>query len=575
MGRLNYTNRKTDGLKLGQIIAKDATKRIPPGTGSKSALRDPVVELDVTGRALGSDGFAEAADGLVQALEYREDGTDGKVLQLEELCLKTNRLDAKCLPALARIVRLAASDLRDLDLSDNLIEVDDTEGEKAWQDFLEAFASCCMLRRLDLSGNNLGTKAFEVLARVYTREPGIDCFISEGDNDITIRSSPSSRRNTMIPAETLQSQTRKLSLASPLDVPPDLTTDTLDTPISDHKLGHNIRHASKSPESMGQSTLPSLSHFCAATQGLRSIPYLIFSHTGLNDPSALYLSYVVSCHHHTDQLLKCVPSTKASHHLQQMENYDHASGCQGIVYLPNDGISGPAFKMLELSESARSYLIEDERPPLSPHFSRAHRKISTPSRKVSLSHSSPAHVTPGSRRRSGTKGEVEDLTDEEAIKGELDRARSRIQGDTLKEIGLHSNDLWRTAFQMLTACRPLCPLRKQAQEKHVPESDKTNGHEAPSSPAPPVNNPDFPSLPKPSKPFVGYLDPFATPLATKSTNQPATPKSKKPLPKLKTNNPSPLSIATSSPADASPKTGLPQAKSYRSDLPLGLPEGAW
>ena len=320
---------------------------------------------------------------------------------------------------------------------------------------------------------------------------------------------------------------------------------------------------------MGQSSLPSLSHSYAATQGLRSIPYLIFSHTGLTDPSALYLSYVVSCHHHPDRLLKCVPSTKASHHLQQMEHYDHASGCQGIVYLPNDGVSGPAFKMLESSESARSYLIEDKRLPLSPDFSRAHRKTSTPTRKVSLSHSSPAQITPGPRRRSGTKGEVEDLTDEEAIKGELDRARSRIQGDTLKEVGLHSNDLWRTALQMLIACRLFCPLRRQGT--HEPESHQTNGHEPPA----PINNPDFPSLPKPPKPFVGYLDPFATPLAAKSTNQLGTPQSKKPLPKLRTNKPSPLSLATSSPSSASPKTGLPQAKPYRSDLSFGLPEGAW
>ena len=239
---MDYHNSYCQSIKRQHLLKQRQTKRIPPGTGSKSALRDPVVELDVTARALGPDGFAEAANGLIQALEHHDRGKDGKVLQLEELCLKTNRLDATCLPALVRIVRLAASDLRDLDLSDNLIEVNDAVGDKAWQDFLEAFATCCMLRRLDLSGNALGTKAFEVLARVYTREPGIDCFISEDGNDTTIRSSQSSRRNTIAPADSLHSQTRKLSLASAFDSPTDHVTDTPDTSISDRKSGHDIRH---------------------------------------------------------------------------------------------------------------------------------------------------------------------------------------------------------------------------------------------------------------------------------------------------------------------------------------------
>ncbi|KAL8962688.1 MAG: hypothetical protein Q9193_000937 [Seirophora villosa] len=172
MGRLNYTNRKTEGSKLGQTLAKDLNKRIPPGTGSKAALRDPIVELDVTGKALGEHGFLEAAGPLINALEH--DSEHGRVLYLEELCLRSNKLNAVCLPALAHAIRLAASHLRDLDLSDNLLNVTNSQDADAWQDFLESFRECRMLRRVDLSGNALGTKAFEVLARVYSTEPEID-----------------------------------------------------------------------------------------------------------------------------------------------------------------------------------------------------------------------------------------------------------------------------------------------------------------------------------------------------------------------------------------------------------------
>ncbi|KAI4170406.1 MAG: hypothetical protein LQ343_005028 [Gyalolechia ehrenbergii] len=442
MGRLNYTN----------------TKRIPPGTGSKSALRDPVVELDVTGKCIGADGFKELAGALIISLEH--DDEHGRVCQLEELCLKTNILDTTCLPALARIVRLAARDLRDLDLSDNCFSINSSRDADVWEDFLESFAECYMLRRVDLSGNVLGPKAFEVLARVYSRERLSD-QLWEDSLEIPSAGETPSRRSISGTGESLDRQARKLSLASALE-------------------------------------------------------------------------------EHSD------------------DDDEHAS------------TRNPGLKLLELCEGARFTLLDDDRPARSPEAFRTHFKSSS-GRKTSTTHSSPSTTTAGARRRSGTKGEHEDFTDSEAVYAELDRARSRIQGNVLKDVGMQSNDLWRTALQMLGLCRMLCPLRKE----DPPPPIVPIATELIYSPVQPVDHAAFPTLARTNtRAFVGYLDPFAPPLAAKSNNVPSTPKAKKQPPRLKTATPSPLTITTS-PTTAHPAAFVLPLKPYRSDLALNLPEEAW
>ncbi|KAL8779494.1 MAG: hypothetical protein Q9213_006906 [Squamulea squamosa] len=242
MGRLNYTNVRGAILfpkprhEAHTLI--DSIKRIPPGTGSKSALRDPVVELDVTGRDLGEDGFQEVADALTRSLEY--DSENGRVAQLEELCLKANSLSTCCLPALACIVRLAALDLRDLDISDNRFTIATNQDAEAWEDFLESFAECRVLRRLDLSGNPLTSKVFEVLARVYTREPAI-VLMQRGDAGETLQSQTSSRRGTLDQTESFVRRTRNLSLASTSDSHSDDDHEG-DVSAEESKAGHGIGH---------------------------------------------------------------------------------------------------------------------------------------------------------------------------------------------------------------------------------------------------------------------------------------------------------------------------------------------
>ena len=121
------------------------------------------------------EGLVEVASALKEALTYH--GTQGRCTRLEELCLKDNNLGLRSLRLLTPMIRLACRDLRDLDLSYNRIHIDTKEEVASWEDFLSSVDQCCLLRRLDLSGNDLGHRAFEVLLRVYSRNAPLDIMI--------------------------------------------------------------------------------------------------------------------------------------------------------------------------------------------------------------------------------------------------------------------------------------------------------------------------------------------------------------------------------------------------------------
>lgn len=108
----------------------------------------------MTGKCLGGDGFREIAGALVESIDYY--GEHGRVVRLEELCLRDNKLDAKCLVDLGHVLRRAADDLRDLDLSSNSISIFTDDDAAAFEYFLRSFAECYVLRRVDFSGNPLG-----------------------------------------------------------------------------------------------------------------------------------------------------------------------------------------------------------------------------------------------------------------------------------------------------------------------------------------------------------------------------------------------------------------------------------
>lgn len=186
-------------------------KRIPPGITSKAAIRDPVIDLDTSGRALTSEGFFEIASALVKAIEYEDD--NGKIARLEDLCLRDSQIDTRSLIHLARIISLSAHDLRDLDLSENLITITTDDEVAVWEDFLNSFSNCCVLRRIDLSGNALGPRAFEVLTRVYGKEDPVDLALTP-DVEASFEKPRMGLWGTNQAGSELGSPFRKLSIAS-------------------------------------------------------------------------------------------------------------------------------------------------------------------------------------------------------------------------------------------------------------------------------------------------------------------------------------------------------------------------
>ena len=147
-------------------------KRIPPGTSHKAALRDLSIDFDVSGKGLTDETFKEIIEALVRVITYQDH--NGRVAKLEEISLKGNQLTVRSLRLLAQVIEQSALDIRDLDISNNNIVVNTSQDVKDWEVFLEAFRKCCVLRRVDLSSNALGSKAFEILSRLYAKKASQD-----------------------------------------------------------------------------------------------------------------------------------------------------------------------------------------------------------------------------------------------------------------------------------------------------------------------------------------------------------------------------------------------------------------
>ena len=323
--------------------------------GHKSALRDPSVELDVSGKAISDEGFEEVVEALAQTIPHTEDS--GQILRLEEASFKGNELTATSLGLLAPIIKLSAETIRDIDLANNRIEVCTVEDARNWEQFLVAVDGCCVVRRLDLSGNSLRSKAYELLSKVYAME--------------------------------------------------------------NHTGG----------------------------RGLHTVPYLILSETGIDDISALHLSYVIPKHEFPEQLLPGVPPSKPGPQTQLLETYDAVQGCRGIVYRPNEELGAAGNRVLELAEHARDSTHRNTTP--------AYEGASTPAvamKDLSLSDGSRQPKTPDASRRRSSTGGASAYSPASRL-CEIDRARSRIQGDALRDGGLTSNDLWWASMRMLKYAR--------------------------------------------------------------------------------------------------------------------------
>ena len=176
----------------------------------------------------------------------------------------------------------------------------------------------------------------------------------------------------------------------------------------------------------------------------------------------MYLSYIITSHNKPEVLLKYVPAAKAGSPLQQLLSYDNDSGCRGIVYLPNPLLGTVGAKVLHLAEALRNNPANGKKPEAGQEDSSFDRPENDSRRGSEVRR--PSIVV--DRRRSLVPSgsiDVEGHGDDGILSLELERARSRIQGNTLQDVGPRSNDLWWVALKMLILGRHIRPSPNKDQ----------------------------------------------------------------------------------------------------------------
>ena len=303
----------------------------------------------------------------------------------------------------------------------------------------------------------------------------------------------------------------------------------------------------------------------ATTRGLRSVPYIVLSNSGMTEAGALHLSYILEIHHVPERLLTRVPNAKAGAPTQQLVSYNE-SQCRGIIYLPNPLLGSAGHKVLELAEVMRdgysNYALEGFREsPNAPTMSTENLP-----RAVSGLEGGACDR----RRRSAASLGLRDPNERgDFMESELDRARVRIQGTTLQVAGPQSNDLWLAAFRMLSLGRdirpqtrneprpgPLTPKPKAPIVKTVRPPASTHKKFKPLAPLTPLTSQRDPNQP---------ISPWATQFPKKSGPLPSAPMI---IPQTPLTPRLPVLSSLSPPL---PK----ETPGYRTKLPCGFPEHVW
>ncbi|KAK7605641.1 hypothetical protein IWX49DRAFT_244814 [Phyllosticta citricarpa] len=423
--KLNYKNRKSDGPKLGQIVTKDLRKQTKQCFAKPTPRPEvsPLI-LELPGKNLTDEGCLFMIEGLAETLEARGGVSANR---LEELHLSGNKLTTSSLRALAKIIKLAELELLDLDLSNNSITVKNDQEALDLTFFLESIRNCRVLRRLNLSHNDMsGPRAFESLARVYAKQPVVEPL--ELDEWMGSDTSDEDKATDADSTGTLTERTRKLSLCA---------------------------------EHMSQGT------YLKRRQGLRAVPYIILNDCSLTDSGALFLSYALEKHYFPPQLM-C--PLKAGPQATQLDDYQDKSGCWGIVYLPNDALTDIGLNLLDKAEDARREFtgIEEEMAYIPGNGSQESFVMvngqqpdedegSTPLSRDALRRMSNAldHL-----RRRPTQDHRK-----HSVGLDIENYRKKIQRSTLEQCGYDSVDLWRSALKMLAYARVMF---NHAQDEHSP-----------------------------------------------------------------------------------------------------------
>lgn len=417
MGKSNkfdYSKRGNSAVKLGQIISRNLKKEVDRAskdadkaagnfrkrsTGSSSGgspygtgYRDGVahgLDLQVPSKDLGDDGICAMAETLEKAL------CSGNLL-LEDVNLSGNGLTTISLARLAPIISLARHDLKTLNLAGNSIKVGEEEEAVQWEDFLRSFKDCFKLRRLDLSGNALGAKAMEIMAKVHTQEPPVNAMSHGGNISV-------------------------ISLQSDVD----FVASMQGSPSVDHMMTGG---------------------FIKRRAGLRSIPFITLTNTDLDDLGALWLSFILEEHYYTVQLVDRLNASTAS---SAIATYQQNSNSRGVDWslTSQDGLY-----LLRKAEAFREQmsLVEDE---IETDHAGSSRDAEAQTKSALTGVRRISRALPGDRRASIRSIGPADGGEHEL--SELESARKRLQRSLLERYGASKVELWRTALRLVISARIL------------------------------------------------------------------------------------------------------------------------
>ncbi|KAG9947802.1 hypothetical protein KCU85_g5518, partial [Aureobasidium melanogenum] len=439
--KFDYTGRTSSGPKLGKSIASDLEKRADkkqreankqsssaprlslrlPASAKRTPHKDRLkikdrerddseseakdstlhkLDLKVPSKSLTDEGFALLADGLQNALNTCRD------LALVDLNLTNNDLTTRSLARLAPLIQASCYTLQTLDLSHNNFQVSTDAQAEEWQLFLQSFRNCMTLRRLDLGDNpDLGSRAFEILARVYSREPAVDPEPATGNQSfITLPDSCS-----VLSHGSLDTHIRN---GNDPDLPKCANGKTLADPWM-------LKHR----------------------RGLRSIPYLTLTNVGLDDTGALFLSHILEQHYYPIQLVTENNATEAT---SSIRTYRQDANTKGIDWDNNsEFLSKDGLHLLHCAEKLRMRMLLGDTDSVTSSYM---------SFDADAPDMSPRLASGVGLRRSSLFS-VQSADYSMFDKTDIQSARKKIQRNTIGHAGRESVDLWRASLSAIIVSR--------------------------------------------------------------------------------------------------------------------------
>ncbi|KAL4994991.1 hypothetical protein BDV10DRAFT_188539 [Aspergillus recurvatus] len=448
MGRLTYSARRIGGIKAGQVVSKDLKKRIPPGLGSKAAARDPTLEIDLTGKCLTDEGFAQFIDDLIKCIRYRDEAHSVGLAKVTEFHLQGNNLTVYSLAKLGEVIVNNPGDLRELDLSNNDIRVVTVEEKLIWKSFLCSFKNCYVLMKLDLSGNPLGVAGLEILASVYIKS---DLEYLEADADAIVQENLG-----LGPGEA----SVLIEEAGALKLGENSSKENTDPRSGTGRSKKSPNKGGKAGKQNGTSTAVTPSKTIgfadlkkyACTRGLRSVPYLILSNLELKDSSAVHLSRMLATQRASEQLLNFLPPAKASAIPEPAEEG------KSIIWQPNDGLGATAKRLLDVTESILA------------------QNTKAQAQEESDGDGNTDEADGASETDEDTKRKVQSK-----LALEFTRLTKRVRLEALKQEGVHASDIAITALRMMVVSRALL-LEGRDRVVEVAEPEQTEETASPGDP---------------------------------------------------------------------------------------------